>query len=74
MSKQEVIHIIEQLSEEQVEKVFEYITVMFFQNDHDEEARLDDEQQELLELANETITTGRGDFAEKHDKYLYGLS
>ena len=73
MSKQEVIHIIEQLSEEQLEKVFDYITVTFFQKNNDV-TLLDEEKRELLELVNDTIDTGRGDFAEKHDQHLYGTS
>jgi hypothetical protein len=73
VSKQEVIHIIEQLSEEQLEKVFDYISVTFFQKNTDV-TPLDEEQRELLELVNDTIDTGRGDFAEKHDQYLYGTS
>jgi hypothetical protein len=47
---------------------------MFFQKTGEDEIKLNKEQQELLELLNYTIDTGRGDFAEKHDHYLYGIS
>jgi hypothetical protein len=34
---------------------------------------LNEEQKRLLDLLNYTIDSGRGDFAEKHDAYLYGV-
>jgi hypothetical protein len=73
MSKQEVINIIDQLSNEQLEKVANYIKVLFSQTKREHEKKLDEEQQELLDLLNYTIDSGRGDFSEKHNHYLYGL-
>jgi len=60
---------IEQLSYAQLQKVSDYINILFSQA---EETKLDDEQKELLDLLNYTIDSGRGDFAEQHDRYLYG--
>ncbi len=35
---------------------------------------LDKEQKELLDLLNYTIDSGRGDFAERHNHYIYEAS
>ena len=43
-----------------------------FAEDIDDTLYLDAEQQGLLDLLNSTIDSGRGDFAEQHDHYLYG--
>ncbi len=69
MLKQEVISMIEQLSYAQLQKVSDYINILFSQA---EETKSDDEQKELLDLLNYTIDSGRGDFAEHHDRYLCG--
>ncbi|MDM8566678.1 hypothetical protein QUF74_13630 [Candidatus Halobeggiatoa sp. HSG11] len=68
MSKQEVIGLVNQLSDTQLIKVSDYIKQIFLQK----EPKLDEEQQELLKLLDYTIDSGREDFAEKHDHYLYG--
>lgn len=74
MSRQEVINMINQLSDEQLQKVVDYIKLMFFQKAKVYEKELDKEQKELLDLLNYTINSGRGDFAEQHDHYLYGVN
>lgn len=71
MSRQDVIGLVNQLSESQLEKVAEYITQLF-QKTRNHSAALDAEQEGLLDLLGSTISTGRGDFAEQHDHYLYG--
>jgi len=68
MLKQEVISMIEHLSYAQLQKVSDYINILFSQT---EETKLDDEQKELLDLFNYTIDSGRTDFAEQHHRYLY---
>ncbi len=72
MSKQEVISMVNQLSDSQLLKVADYLRQMFFQKAKEHKTELDKEQQGLLELLNYTIDSGRGDFAEKHDHYIYG--
>jgi hypothetical protein len=59
MSCREVISMVNQLSE-RFEKMKEWAPA------------LDAEQKGLLDLLNSTIDSGRGDFAEQHDHYLYG--
>jgi hypothetical protein len=71
MSRQEVISMVNQLPESQIEKVAEYITQLF-QKTRNHSATLDAEQESLLDLLGSTISSGRGDFAEQHDHYLYG--
>jgi len=71
MSKQEVINMVNQLSDSQLLKVADYIKQMFSQKAREHKTELDKEQQGLLELLNYTIDSGRGNFAEKHDRYLY---
>jgi hypothetical protein len=68
MLKEQVISMIGQLSYAQLQKVSDYINILFSQA---EETKLDDEQKELLDLLNYTIDSGRGDFAEQHHRYLY---
>jgi len=72
MSKQEVISMINQLSDSQLLNVADYIKQMFSPKIREHKTELDKEQEKLLELLNYTIDSGRGDFAEKHDYYLYG--
>ncbi|CAK8723905.1 hypothetical protein GCAAIG_13830 [Candidatus Electronema halotolerans] len=71
MSRQEVISMVNQLSESQLTKVAEYIK-QFFEKTKERASALDAEQEGLLDLLNSTIDSGRGDFAEQHDHYLYG--
>lgn len=71
MSRQEVISMVNQLSESQLTKVAEYIK-QFFEKAKERTATLDAEQEDLLGLLNSTIDSGRGDFSEQHDHYLYG--
>ena len=71
MSRQEVISMVNQLSESQLTKVAEYIK-QFFEKTKERAPALDAEQEGLLDLLNSTIDSGRGDFAEQHDHYLYG--
>jgi hypothetical protein len=73
-SKQELMNMIDELSEDQLQKVIDYIRLMLFQKEKEEEIQLSEEQKRLLELLDYTIDTDRGDFAEKHDSYLYGTS
>lgn len=72
MSRQEVISLINQLPDEQLQKVVDYIKQMFLEKTEVLEKKLSKEQEELLDLLNYTIDSGRGDFAECHDHYLYG--
>lgn len=71
MSRQEVICLVNQLPESQLEKVAEYIRQLL-QKTKNPSAALDAEQEGLLDLLGATISSGRGDFAEQHDHYLYG--
>ena len=71
MSRQEVISMVNQLSESQLTKVAEYIK-QFFEKTKERAPALDAEQEGLLDLLNSTIDSGRGDFAEQHDYYFYG--
>ncbi len=71
MSRQEVINMVNQMSESQLAKVSEYI-MQLFQKVKERPAALDAEQEGLLDLLNCTIDSGRQDFAEQHDHYLYG--
>ncbi len=74
MSRQEVIDTISQLPEHQLQKAICYITLIIHEGEQEKNSGTDEEQQELLELLNYTINTGRGDFAEKHDHYLYEMA
>lgn len=71
MSRQEVIGLVNQLPESHLEKVAEYIRQLF-QKTKEHSLALDAEQEGLLDLLGSTISSGRGDFAEQHDHYLYG--
>lgn len=71
MSRQEVISMVNQLSDNQLAKAAEYIRQLF-DKAKERPAALDAEQNGLLDLLNSTIDSGRGDFAEQHDHYLYG--
>ena len=73
MSRQEAIKIVSQLSDEQLQKLVDYVKLMFSQKVNVHENKLNKEQKELLDLLNYSIDSGRGDFAEKHDHYLYGF-
>ena len=74
MSRQEVIDMINQLSDEQLQELGDYIKPIFSQTIKVHEKRLNKEQKELLGLLKYTIDSGRGDFAEAHDHYLYGAA
>jgi hypothetical protein len=71
MSRQEVISMVNQLSESQLTKVAEYIK-QFFEKTKERALALDAEQEGLLDLLNSTIDSDRGDVAERHGHYLYG--
>ena len=71
MSRQEVINMVNQMSESQLAKVSEYIMQLFHKM-KERPAALDAEQEELIDLLDCTIDSGRQDFAEQHDHYLYG--
>lgn len=71
MSKQDVI-IIYQLPDDQIQQVANYIMRIWSQP-QGKNSPLTEEQSELIDLLNNTIQTGRGDFAEHHDMYLYGM-
>lgn len=68
-ARQEVMNLIGELSESQIKKVIDCIRTI---RKEKKETGLTGEQKELLSLLNCTINTGRGDFAEKHDRYIYG--
>ncbi|MBC8186138.1 hypothetical protein H8E88_34070 [candidate division KSB1 bacterium] len=72
MSRQEVINIVSQLSDDQLQNLVDYIKLMFSKKTNVQEKKLNQEQKELLDLLNYTIDSGREDFAEHHDRYLYG--
>lgn len=74
MSREEVIEMVNQLPEEQLQKVVDYLKQLFLQKTEVSVEKLSKEQEELLDLLNYTIDSGRGDFAERHDHYLYGTS
>jgi len=69
--RQEVIKMIELLPDKQLERIAAYIRLI--QNEMPEKASLTQEQYELLDLLNYNIDSGRVDFAENHDKYLYEM-
>jgi hypothetical protein len=69
MSRQEIINRLNQLSDSQLKQISDYIESTF----SGERMELNEEQKRLLDLLNYTIDSGRGDFAEKHDAYLYGV-
>jgi len=71
-AKENIINMIDRLPEQQLQKVINYIVLI--KNEKHDETILTQEQQELLDLLNYTIDTGRGDFAENHDAYLYGTN
>ncbi len=70
MLKQEIISMVEQLPHAQLQEVSDYIKTFFTK---EEEFILNDEQKELLDLLNYTIDSGRGDFSENHDHYIYKI-
>jgi beta-galactosidase beta subunit len=72
MSRQDVIEMINQLSESQLQKVADYIHQIVSLKIKDRKTEIDKEQTELLALLHYTIDSGRKDFAERHDYYLYG--
>ncbi|CAN2042248.1 hypothetical protein GMMP15_730063 [Candidatus Magnetomoraceae bacterium gMMP-15] len=74
MLKQEVIYMLDSLSNDQLKNILDYIKHKFFQQEKVIKTKLNEEQQELLELLDYGIDSGRGDFAEKHDHYLYGIA
>ena len=74
MYRQEVITMVNRLSDEQLQRVVGYIKLMFAQKTKVYEKKLNNEQKELLDLLNYTIDSGRGDFAGKHDHYLYEVT
>jgi len=69
MSRQEIINRLNQLSDSQLKQISDYIESTF----SGERMELNEEQERLLDLLNHTIDSGRGDFSEKHDDYLYGV-
>jgi len=71
LARQEVMNVVGQLSDEQLRKVLDYIRLTFFTPEESEPGS-DEEQKTLLDLLDHTVDTGRGDFSEKHDDYLYG--
>jgi|GEM_PF-1880444 len=69
--RRDIINMLNQLSEDQLQRVIACIKEISLMEDKAKELQLDEEQQELLGLLAHTVDTGRGDFAEKHDHYLY---
>lgn len=71
MSKQEVINMINKLPDSELLKIANYIKLIISENIIEPKEKLDREQKELLELLNYTIDSGKKDFSENHDYYLY---
>ena len=74
MSKQEVLNMVNNLSENQLKSVSDYIKQICIKVEKKNDQKLTEEQEDLLELTNDTINTERGDFAQNHDHYVYGIS
>lgn len=74
MTKQEVVNMVNCLSEDQLHKVEDYIKLISIQVEKKNDQLLTEEQKELLELTDCTIDTGRGDFSQNHNHYIYGTS
>jgi hypothetical protein len=76
MTRQEVLELVEQLPEQQLPIVADFIHSIMppldVENGLDDDEELDEDQKRLLNLLNYTISSGRGDFAENLDHYLYG--
>lgn len=73
MTKQEVIELVKQLSENQLKELTKFIENIILKEDEDSDPIEDAEQQNLLNLLNYTIESGREDFAKEHNYYLYGI-
>lgn len=69
--RQDIINMLDQLSENQLQRVIACIREISLREEKEKKSLLDEEQQELLGLLAHTVDTGRGDFAEKHNSYLY---
>ncbi len=65
--RRELIRLVHELSDNQTKLVKAFIQKLLNEKPEDS---LTDEQKSLLDLLNHTISTDRGDFAEKHDKYI----
>lgn len=74
MTRQEVLKLVEQLPEQKLPVLAEFIQLLVSQrvteNGSDEE--FDEGQKELLDLLNYCVDTGITDLARNHDHYLYG--
>ena len=69
--RHDIINMLDQLSEDQLQRVIACIREIYLREENAKELQLDEEQQELMDLLAHTVDTGRGDFAEKHNRYLY---
>ncbi|MBD3309475.1 hypothetical protein GF339_23960 [candidate division KSB3 bacterium] len=72
MPKQEVVEIIEQLSEEQLEDVVEYLTITYLQGENGYQG-YDEDEQELLELINSPEAGSRDHFTVRHHRSFPGF-
>jgi hypothetical protein len=76
MTRQDVIELVEQLPERQLPIVADFIHSIMppleAENGLGNDEELDEDQKRLLNLLNHTISSGRGDFAQNLDHYLYG--
>jgi hypothetical protein len=70
-AKENIINMIERLPEQQLQKVINYIILI--KNEKHDETILTQEQQELLDLLNYTIDTGRVDFSDAQFEIYHDL-
>jgi hypothetical protein len=78
MTRQDVIELVEQLPEQQLPIVADFIHSIMLpleveNGSNKDQKELSQEQKELLDLLNYTVETGITDLARNHDHYLYGL-
>lgn len=77
MTRQQVLELVEQLPDQQLTLVADFIQALMLPLDleshWEDEEGLSLEQMELLDLLNYSVDTGITDLARNHDHYLYGL-
>jgi hypothetical protein len=72
-AKELLIDEIEKLPDDKIERIIDFIKSLKSLKEDYTPKNLDATQKKLLDLMKYTISSGRKDFAEKHDKYLYGI-
>lgn len=77
MTRQQVLELVEQLPDQQLTLVADFIHSLMLPLEADfdsqDEEDLSKEQIDLLDLLNYSVDTGITDLARNHDHYLYGL-